>query len=65
MTKKHEELCPSCDSKRVLQFRHDSDWGSGNSAYCVNSAENYEPGDEDINIDMNMCYCVSCGNTWW
>jgi hypothetical protein len=53
--------CPFCKSTRVVELRHDSDWGGSNSCYRLNSDSEYtedDPADEFW--DIRVKYCLAC-----
>ena len=64
------ELCPLCDSSRIISARHDNDWGGENSVGSVNSNDKYLEGDLDENGDVetfgdiDIRVCIACGFTW-
>ena len=58
--------CPVCNSPRIVDLRHDGDWGGENAVYRVNSDDCYIEGDlsEDDNPDIEYSKCLSCGHVW-
>lgn len=64
------ELCPLCNSPRIISARHDNDWGGENSVGSVNSTDKYTDGDLDENGDVenfgdiDIRVCLACNFTW-
>jgi hypothetical protein len=64
------ELCPLCDSPRIISARHDNDWGGENLVGAINSTDKYIEGDLDENGDVwpfgdiDIRVCLACDFTW-
>jgi hypothetical protein len=55
--------CYNCNSPRVVNVRHDSDWGSSHAQSLINDESFYEPQDctDEYLGDIRIRICLNCG----